>query len=117
MTRVELLGWTSSLILLLTLIRQVHTQWQSGATGGVSRWLFIGQITASTGYIVYSVLLHNWVYVSSNAAILFTAFLGEGVYLRNRRAARPASAAHDESTEKSATVKPHEPALGRPGAM
>ncbi len=88
MKSVELLGWASSLILLLTLIRQVHTQWRTGATAGVSKWLFVGQITASIGYILYSFLLHNWVYVSSNIAILLTAFLGEGIYLRNRRAAR-----------------------------
>jgi uncharacterized protein with PQ loop repeat len=88
MKPIDLLGWTSSLILLLTLIRQVYTQWRSGAIAGVSKWLFVGQITASTGYTVYSFLLHNWVYVTSNVAILLTAFIGEGIYLRNRRAAR-----------------------------
>ncbi len=84
---VELIGWGSSLILLLTLMRQVYTQWRTRATAGVSKWLFIGQLAASTGYIVYSYLLHNWVYVSSNVAILATALVGEGIYLRNRRAA------------------------------
>lgn len=88
MKSVELIGWASSFILLLTLIRQVLTQWQTGATAGLSKWLFLGQITASTGYTIYSVLLHNWVYASSNIAILLTAFIGEGIYLRNRRAAR-----------------------------
>jgi len=85
---VDLLGWASSFILLLTLIRQVRTQWRSGAVAGVSKWLFVGQITASMGYILYSWLLHNWIYVSSNIAILVTAVIGEGIYLRNRRAAR-----------------------------
>jgi MtN3 and saliva related transmembrane protein len=86
---VELIGWGSSLILLLTLIRQVYTQWRTRATAGVSKWLFVGQLTASTGYITYSFLLHNWVYVSSNLAILATALVGEGVYIRNRKAAAP----------------------------
>ena len=84
----ELLGWGSSVILLATLMRQVYTQWRTRATEGVSRWLFIGQCTASVGYTVYSSLLHNWVYVSSNIAILATAVVGEGLYLRNRRRAR-----------------------------
>jgi len=83
----DLLGWGSSVILLATLIRQVYTQWQTHATAGVSKWLFIGQVCASAGYIAYSVLLHNWIYVSSNAAILATAIVGEGVYFKNRRAA------------------------------
>ena len=52
---------------------------------GVSKWLFIGQLAASTGYVIYSYLLHNWVYVSSNIAILATALIGEWIYLRNRR--------------------------------
>jgi uncharacterized protein with PQ loop repeat len=86
---VEVLGWGSSLILLATLIRQVYTQWRSGATEGVSKWLFVGQCAASLGYIAYSFLLHNWVYVSSNIAILVTAIVGEALFLRNRRTAEP----------------------------
>jgi uncharacterized protein with PQ loop repeat len=74
-------------ILLATLVRQVYTQWRTRATAGLSRWLFIGQVAASVGYIAYSVLLHNWVYVSSNVAILLTAIVGESLLLRNRRAA------------------------------
>jgi MtN3 and saliva related transmembrane protein len=81
----EWLGWASSGVLLLTIGRQVYTQWKSKSTAGVSHWLFIGQLTASTGYTVYSWLLHNWVYVSSNAALLVTAVAGQLIYRRNRR--------------------------------
>ncbi len=81
---IELIGWGSSLILLLTLMRQVFTQWRTRATAGISKWLFVGQLAASTGYVVYSYLLHNWVYVTSNIAILATALVGEGIYMRNR---------------------------------
>ena len=84
---IELLGWGSSVILLMTLIRQVYTQWRTRATAGLSKWLFIGQCVASVGYIIYSVLLHNWVYVSSNIAILTTAVVGESLFLYNRRSA------------------------------
>jgi len=90
---VELIGWGSSFVLLLTLTRQVYTQWRTRATAGVSKWLFIGQVAASTGYVIYSCLLHNWVYVSSNIAILATALVGEGIYLRNRRNAARSRAA------------------------
>jgi uncharacterized protein with PQ loop repeat len=75
---VDLLGWGSSLFLLATLMGQVYTQWRTRATAGVSKWLFIGQCTASVGYSIYSFMLHNWVYVSSNIAILVTAIVGEG---------------------------------------
>jgi MtN3 and saliva related transmembrane protein len=82
---VEMIGWASSAILLATLMRQVYTQWKTQATAGVSKWLFIGQLAASSGYLIYSFLLRNWVFLSSNIAILCTAILGEALYLRNRR--------------------------------
>jgi uncharacterized protein with PQ loop repeat len=81
---IELLGWSSSVILLATLMRQVYTQWRTRATAGLSKWLFIGQCTASIGYTVYSFLLHNWIYVTSNIAILVTAIVGQTLYLHNR---------------------------------
>jgi MtN3 and saliva related transmembrane protein len=84
---VELLGWGSSVVLLVTLLRQVYTQWRTRSTAGVSKWLFIGQVTASIGYVIYSLLLRNWVFLASNVAILLTAVLGEVLYLRNRRGA------------------------------
>jgi uncharacterized protein with PQ loop repeat len=85
MSYVELIGWGSSAVLLATIGRQVYTQWKTRATQGVSKWLFVGQISASTGYTVYSALLHNWVFVTSNAALLCTALLGQVIFLRNRR--------------------------------
>ena len=66
-------------------MRQVYTQWKSKASTGVSRWLFVGQLTASTGYTLYSYLLHNWVFMSSNIALLATAVVGEILYLHNKR--------------------------------
>jgi uncharacterized protein with PQ loop repeat len=84
----EYIGWTSSAILLLTLGRQVYTQWKSDQVEGVSRWLFIGQLSASIGFAVYSYMLHNWVFVSTNVALILTAVVGEAIYLRNRRRAK-----------------------------
>jgi MtN3 and saliva related transmembrane protein len=91
----DILGWASSAILVATLVRQVHTQWRTGATAGLSKWLFIGQVTASIGYTIYSFMLHNWVFVSSNIAILLTAIVGEGLYLHNRRVASRISQSAD----------------------
>lgn len=84
----ELIGWLSSGVLLLTLARQVYTQWRTRSTSGISKWLFVGQLAASTGFAVYSGLLHNWVFLVTNLAILTTAILGEYLFLRNRRAAK-----------------------------
>jgi uncharacterized protein with PQ loop repeat len=81
----DFIGWGSSLVLLATLMRQVHTQWKMKATAGLSKWLFIGQLTASAGFVVYSYMLRNWVYVSSNIALLVTAIVGQALYLHNKR--------------------------------
>jgi len=81
----ELIGWTSSAVLLATITRQVYTQWKTKSTAGASHWLFIGQVMASTGFTIYSFLLHNWVYVASNIALLITAVTGQVIYKRNKR--------------------------------
>jgi len=84
----EWIGWASSCILLITLMRQVYTQWRTHTDAGVSRWLFMGQVTASLGFTLYSVLLRNWVYIVSNVAILGTAVVGQYIYVHNKSARR-----------------------------
>ncbi|ETC88179.1 hypothetical protein XHC_2345 [Xanthomonas hortorum pv. carotae str. M081] len=73
---VDLVGWLASAVLIATLIRQIYKQWQSPAAQGVSRWLFVGQISASVLFIVYSYLVGNAVFIVSNALILLTAITG-----------------------------------------
>lgn len=84
----DIIGWISAAILVLTISRQVYSQWRSGSIAGVSKWLFIGQISASLGFTIYSYLVENWVFVFANFFILLTAVAGEGVYLRNKRMAQ-----------------------------
>jgi uncharacterized protein with PQ loop repeat len=93
----EWIGWASSAVLLATLIRQVYSQWKQRSVEGVSRWLFIGQLMASTGFLVYSVLVRNYVFVFTNAALLVTALVGQWIYSRNVRAAKTEGGATDSS--------------------
>lgn len=81
----EIVGWTASGVLLLTLLRQVYSQWRSEQVEGISRWLFIGQLTASVGFSLYSWLLGNWVFFVTNLALVLTALAGQVIYLRNKR--------------------------------
>jgi uncharacterized protein with PQ loop repeat len=81
----DMIGWGATLVLLLTISSQVYEQWRTRSTKGVSHWLFIGQLAASTGFVAYSVLQGDWVFVVSNAFLLLTALLGQVIYLRNRR--------------------------------
>lgn len=88
MTGVDIVGWISSIVLLLTLGLQVRKQWRSRESSGVSPWLFVGQMAASAGFSLYSYLLGNWVFLTTNLLLLANAVLGEWVTLRNRRASR-----------------------------
>lgn len=96
----DLVGWTSTFILVLTISRQVYTQWRTKTIAGVSKWLFIGQTAASTGFVIYSALLANWVFVLSNVFILITALVGQVVYMKNKHRAdrqRSAGQPHPQS--------------------
>lgn len=81
----EAVGWFAAVILLLTMVRQVWSQWHSGGVAGVSHWLFIGQVTASAGFTLYSLLLGNMVFVVTNALLLLNALTGLWIDRRNRR--------------------------------
>lgn len=81
----EVVGWLSSLILVLTIGRQVLKQWRSGTSEGVSKWLFLGQISASVGFVIYSWLVRNWVFVVTNSVLLLQALLGGRLLYKHRK--------------------------------
>ena len=85
MEAADWLGWAASAILLGTLSRQVYVQWRERTSAGVSSWLFVGQVSASIGFIIYSWLVDNRVFVFTNSAILITAVIGQWVQIRNAR--------------------------------
>lgn len=82
----EAIGWFSSLVLVLTIGNQVYKQWKTGTSKGVSKWLFVGQITASTGFTIYSWMVHNWVFVVTNSLMLVSALVGIMIVLKHRKA-------------------------------
>lgn len=84
----EAVGWVSSFILVLTIAKQVYKQWREGSSEGVSKWLFVGQISASLGFTVYSWLVSNWVFVVTNALMLCNGLLGLLIVLHHRRRER-----------------------------
>ncbi len=88
----EAVGWVSSGILVLTIAKQVYKQWQEGSSEGVSKWLFVGQMTASTGFTIYSLLVRNWVFVVTNALMLLNGLLGLAIVLHHRKRARRSEA-------------------------
>ena len=72
----EIIGWASSIILLITLIKQVYKQWQEGTGEGVSKLLFVGQLLASIGFTIYSYLVENWVFTATNGILVINNLVG-----------------------------------------
>ena len=81
----EAIGWASSVILVLTIAKQIYKQWQAGTSEGVSKWLFIGQLAASAGFTVYSWLVRNWVFVVTNGLMVLNALAGYGITMYQKR--------------------------------
>jgi len=82
----EVIGWVSSLILIITLGRQVYKQWKEGKSEGVSKWLFVGQIAASIGFTVYSFLVWNPVFILTNLLLVVNGIVGLiiNIYLKRK---------------------------------
>jgi uncharacterized protein with PQ loop repeat len=83
---IEILGWWSSLILLMTLVKQVYKQWSEGSSEGISKWLFVGQLAASIGFTIYSVVTESWVFAFTNAALTVNNIIGICLYFYYREA-------------------------------
>lgn len=81
----EAIGWASSLILILTIAKQVHKQWRDRTSAGVSTWLFVGQLAASTGFTIYSLLVKNWVFAVTNGIMVINGLLGYAITVRFRK--------------------------------
>lgn len=82
---VDAIGWASSIILVLTIAKQIFKQWKAGTSEGVSKWLFMGQLAASAGFTLYSVLVKNWVFVVTNVVMMMNALVGWAITMHQRR--------------------------------
>ena len=80
----EFVGWSASVILLITIIAQVRKQWRTGSNEGVSKWLFVGQVASSVGFTIYSVVTENLVFIVTNGALLMSNIAGVYIFFRNR---------------------------------
>lgn len=89
---VEIIGWASSLILVITIATQVAKQWRDRTSAGVSTWLFVGQLGASVGFTIYSLLVKNWVFAVTNGVMIVNGLLGYAITVRHKRRADAAGA-------------------------
>lgn len=85
---IEAIGWLSSAILVVTIAKQIFKQWHEGTSEGVSTWLFVGQLAASIGFTIYSLLIHSWVFSITNGLMVLNGLIGYAITVRHRRRGR-----------------------------
>ncbi len=85
MNPIEIVGWASYVILVLTIATQIGKQWRDGTSKGVSTWLFVGQLAASVGFTIYSLLVRNWVFAVTNGIMILNGLIGYGITVRHKR--------------------------------
>jgi len=99
-------GLLATAILLTTLTAQTIKQWREHSTTGIARWFFLGQVSASVCFVIYSVLIGSTLFAIANGLILLSAFAGYVVLRFNRRRAvqrtRREAAGLREATRPSA---------------
>lgn len=88
----NLIGYLSSIVLLLTIGSQIHKQWKEGTSKGVSVWLFAGQLAASIGFTIYSRIIESTIFVITNSCMAIAACTGLGIVYYHRWRAHRESA-------------------------
>jgi MtN3 and saliva related transmembrane protein len=61
----EFIGWSAAIVLLVTIARQVYSQWRDRSH--------------------LQLVFKNWVFLVTNLLMLGTALLGQWIYLHNKR--------------------------------
>ncbi len=81
----QLLGWTSSAIIVLGVFAQVYRQWKEGRSHGVSRWLHVAEIAANIGFATYGFLRRDPVVIGTSAMLAIASTIGLGLVIVHRR--------------------------------
>ena len=78
----EWIGWLAAGVLLFTVGSQVVSQLRSRSTRGVSIWLYIGQVVASTLFTIHAINTEAWVFAVVNPITGLAGLVGLYGYWR-----------------------------------
>jgi MtN3 and saliva related transmembrane protein len=70
MTGVDILGYSAGFITSLTFLPQVIKTWKEKSAKDISLMMFIIAAVNEVMWIVYGVLLNNWVIILTNSIVL-----------------------------------------------
>lgn len=84
METAQIIGWAAVAALFATMAGQAWKQWRDRVKHGVSKFFFVGQVTASSLFLAYSAILGDRVFVVGNALVLTAAVAGGAILWWNR---------------------------------
>ena len=84
METAQWIGWAAVAALFMTMSGQAWKQWRDRVKHGISKFFFICQVTASTLFLAYSLLMGDKVFVVGNTLVLLAAVSGGGILWWNR---------------------------------
>jgi MtN3 and saliva related transmembrane protein len=75
MAFVDILGYSAGAITSLTFLPQVIKTWKEKSAKDISLLMFIIAAVNETMWIVYGILLDNWVIILTNATVLVMSLI------------------------------------------
>jgi uncharacterized protein with PQ loop repeat len=81
------IGWAAVGALFVTMTGQAWKQWRDRVKHGISKFFFLGQVTASVLFLAYSILMGDRIFIVGNALVLAAAIAGGAILAYNRRRA------------------------------
>jgi uncharacterized protein with PQ loop repeat len=79
-------GWSASVVVIMTTIGQIIAQWKAHTSKGVSPLLFVGNMVAAALFLNYAIMIHNVIYEVSNSVMLAASLFGLCLLIRQRHA-------------------------------
>jgi MtN3 and saliva related transmembrane protein len=64
------LGYFAGSLTVLSFLPQVIRTWKTRRTGDLSLWMFGVLITASTLWIIYGIVIHDWPVIITNLGMV-----------------------------------------------
>ena len=80
----KVIGWAAVALLFMTMAGQAWKQWKDNVKRGIGKLFFVGQIAASTLFLLYSAMIGDRVFVVGNAMVLAAAIAGGSILWFNR---------------------------------